>query len=344
MTLLKQLGEFGLIDRIGARSKIQGSRLKLGIGDDCAVYPAGKGAYQLITTDALVEKVHFELAWTKPQWLGRKAMSVNISDIAAMGGIPKYAVITLGIPSTLPLKFLDSFYEGIHQICREYNIELAGGDTVSSPEYVFINITLVGEAPEKNIFSRRGARPGDKILVTGTPGDSSLGLKILQSPRKKWKGPLSYRHRLVRTHLDPVPRVEEACLLRNSKSRITSMIDISDGLIQDLGHICKQSGMGAIIHEEWLPKSKELARITSLNKLNLLDHFLHGGEDYELLFTLKPEDVKKIIRRFEKIQTSVTVIGDIIPGSGKVILQKADGKSRVLHKPLGYNHFKPRKL
>ena len=188
MPELKKPGEFDLIDRFRSRLKFCSPRIKIGIGDDCAVYQETTGKYQLISTDALIENVHFKLSTTKPHLLGRKALSVNISDIAAMGGTPYLALVTLGIPKTLPVKFLDDLYRGINEVCLEHKIEIAGGDTTASPSHLFINITIVGETGKKQLITRSGARPGDKIFVTGTPGESALGLKLLSSQRKKMEG------------------------------------------------------------------------------------------------------------------------------------------------------------
>ncbi|MEE9259229.1 MAG: thiamine-phosphate kinase [Nitrospinaceae bacterium] len=342
MSDLKKLGEFGLIERFRSRLTTRSPKVKVGIGDDCAVYASGSGNYQVVTTDALIESVHFDLSITSAKQLGRKALSVNISDIAAMGGVPTLALVTLGIPKKFPVKFLDGFYDGLNQICRKYKIELSGGDTVASPGKLFISITLLGEAKKGRLFLRQGARPGDRILVTGSLGESALGLKLLTAKRKKWSGSARDKKKLIRAHLDPIPRVAESTLLGRSRVRIRGMIDISDGLIQDLRHVCKAGGVGALINEKSLPRSPALIRVCSINQLNPLDFILGGGEDYELLFTLKAEDVKKILRQFQNARTAVTVIGEIIPASGKLVLEKTDGRLEVLAKSLGFNHFQPK--
>lgn len=336
---LKKPGEFDLIARFRSLLKVRSPRMKIGIGDDCAVYSTKAGKYQLISTDALIENVHFKLSTIPPKLLGRKALSVNISDIAAMGGTPHLALITLGIPKTLPVNFLDGLYKGINEVCQEHNIEIAGGDTTASPRHLFINITILGEAKKEHLVTRSGARPGDKIFVTGTPGESALGLKLLSSPRKQWKGGPKLRKKMIQAHLDPVPRLAQSQKLVNSKARITSMIDISDGLAQDLLHICKAGNVGAVIREECLPRSPGLERLTSLNNLKILDYIMAGGEDYELLFTLKSEDVRKLNSQFKNANTPVTQIGEVTAHPQKVVLLKNDGKSISLKKFSGFDHF-----
>lgn len=340
---MNEPGEFDLIDRFRSRLKFHSPRVSIGIGDDCAVYQGGAGKYQIITTDALIENIHFKISTTTPVLLGRKALSVNISDIAAMGGVPHLALVTLGIPKTLPVKFLDNLYKGMNQVCKEYKIEIAGGDTTASPSHLFINITIVGEVGKKQLITRTGAEPGDKIFVTGTPGESALGLKLLSSSRKKWKGSIHLQKKMIKAHLDPVPRLAESQMLAKSSRRITSMIDISDGLAQDLLHICKGSNVGALIREDWLPKSPALKSLTSLNELRILDFILAGGEDYELLFTLKSEDVRKIINQFKKAKITITQIGEVTDHPQKVTLLNNDGNSQSLKKLSGFDHFRPGK-
>ena len=248
MSKTKGLGEFELIHRLSSRLKFRASNTVLGIGDDCAVYPVKSGANEVISTDALVEDIHFKLSTTTPEALGRKALSASLSDIAAMGGTPKRVLVTLGIPKKISVSFLDRLYTGFNSICNLFKVELVGGDTVSSPKCFFINVSIIGEVNPGRVFTRRGARPGDLIFVTGTLGDSSLGLQLLS---KKKRGAFSKDHKfLIGRHLDPTPRVLEARILARSRINITSMIDISDGLAQDLSHICKASKVGARIQED----------------------------------------------------------------------------------------------
>ena len=336
----RRLGEFDLINRIQSRLKFRSPRIIAGIGDDCMVYrDRQKGKVQIATCDTLVEKIHFDLSTIKPKQLGRKSIAVSISDITAMGGVPLLALAAIGVPKKLSHIFLEQFYDGLNEISEEYQIEIAGGDTVATPNYFYISISLLGEAGKNRWFSRSGARPGDKILVTGTLGDSALGLKLLKS-RKKLTGPRIYKRRLIQKHLNPTPRIVESRLLAKSKANITAMIDISDGLTQDLSHICKASNTGALLCEKSLPISKPFEKIRVINKIPTKNLLLAGGEDYELLFTLSPENVKNLLYRFKKAGNRLTCIGEITKNPGKIFLTTKNGQQKHLSKTLGFDHFK----
>ena len=333
MRKIKDLGEFGLIHHLSSRLKFRASDSILGIGDDCAVYPVKSGMKEVISTDALVEDIHFKLSTTTPEALGRKALSVSLSDIAAMGGTPKRVLVTLGLPKKISVSFLDKLYSGFNEICNQFKVELAGGDTVSSPKCFFINVAVIGEA--RRVFTRKGAKSGDLIFVTGTLGDSSLGLQLLSKKKSARKD-----HKfIIKRHLDPTARVQEAGILARSKLNITSMIDISDGLVQDLYHICKASKVGARIYQDRLPQSPEFARTCSKNLIPPLPLLLNGGEDYELLFTLPPDGVKNLNRQFLKAKVLVTQVGEIVLKPRKVLLELRDGTTKTLPESEGFNHF-----
>lgn len=337
---LDRLGEFGLIDRLQSHIPTRSSRVVQGIGDDCAVFSQPGGNYQVVTADALIESVHFDLKTHTPEQLGWKTVAVNASDVAAMGALPRFAVITLGIPKKTPVRFLDRLYKGLNRACREFEIDLVGGDTVSTPKHWMISLTVFGETHKKRLFTRKGAQPGDALLVTGTLGDSALGLKILQSPRKKWAGRAADRKHLVQRHLEPTARVREAAKLARSKWRVTSMIDLSDGLSQDCNHILKASGVGAEVWETALPFSQAFENVCAGNKLQAGELAFRGGEDYELLFTLKSEDVKKLLESFVKYGTPVTQIGVISARKNGVTWVRSNGRRQVFRNPVGFNHFK----
>jgi len=341
MSNIEKLGEFGLIERFRARLKHRSPRVRLGIGDDAAVYIARPGWHQVASTDALVETVHFRVETTPPERLGHKAIAVNVSDIAAMGGSPLVALVSLGLPPRVPLRFIDGLMKGFERASAEYGIELAGGDTVRSPKHLFINVTLIGEVREKRCFTRGGARPGDALMVTGTLGDSALGLALLESGGGAWRGTAKDKNFLRRRHQEPSARVAASALLARSRARVTSMIDISDGLVQDLSHLLEAGGIGARLREDALPHSPALRNICALNQKSPLSFSLTGGEDYELLFTLAPVDVKKITRQFEKAGTPVTPIGEITAEEGAITLVRSGGRCETLSGSLGFDHFKP---
>ena len=337
---LSKLGEFGLISRFQSRLKYRSSQVIQGIGDDCAILSLDNGNYQVLTTDALVENVHFDLKTHTPEQLGWKTMAVNISDIAAMGGQPKFAVLSLGIPQSVSVDFLDRFYKGINQASLKFKVALVGGDTVASPKHLFINLAVLGETFKKKVFTRSGARPGDSIFVTGSLGESALGLKILMSGKKKWKGSENHKKKCILRHLKPEPRVATAIQLAESRCKVTSMIDISDGLTQDLGHILKAGKVGAELWETAIPISKTLSKYSLINGLSALELALNGGEDYELLFTLAPEDVNNLgIESIIKADQPVTQIGVITAKKGIRLISESS-RSKTLQRPMGFNHFK----
>jgi len=340
MTNLKQLGEFGLIERFRSKFDTGSPRVKKGIGDDCAIFSTQSNSIQLISTDALVESIHFNLKKISAEQLGHKAMAANISDIAAMGGNPYLAVISLGLPTPTTIKFLDKFYSGLQTCCNSYKIELVGGDTVTSPKYLFINICILGEAYKNRVFTRTGAKPGDQIFVTGTLGDSAMGLELLMS-RKKINVSNNHKNFLIQKHLEPTPRIKESSLLAKSKLHVTSMIDVSDGLVQDLSHLCATGKLGANLQEAKLPFSQALNSICQQKRYNPTDWILRGGEDYELLFTIGQENVRKLNRLFLKADVPISHIGEITKFSAEVILNKKNGRKKLLKSSMGFNHFKP---
>ncbi len=338
MKKIKYLGEFGLIDHLSRNFKHHLSNTILPIGDDCAAYSASPSKDQLVSTDALVENIHFKLSTITAEQLGKKSIAVNISDIAAMGGTPTRILITLGISKKISASFLDQLYKGIHKTCELYNIELFGGDTVSSPNCFFINVTIIGETKKGKLFTRKGAKIGDLIFTTGTLGDSSLGLKMQSG--KKWKCSAKSKKYLLEQHLIPTPRLKESQLLARSTCKINSMIDVSDGLVQDLHHICTQSGKGALIYEEKLPQSPAFSKVCSDNNLNPAPFILNGGEDYELLFTLPDEDVKKLENITLKVGVPVTKIGRMTSGKGVIRLLKENESPQIRKTTSGFDHFR----
>jgi len=328
---LREIGEFGLINRIRKWTSSSDPALLKGIGDDVAVIESGAKVW-LITTDLLIEDIHFKLTWTDPFHLGRKALFVNLSDIAAVGGIPKYFLISLGVPENLSLSFLSSFYRGLKDGAKRFGVDLIGGDTSVSRKIV-INICLMGEGKRGSLLFRSGARVGDDLFVSGTLGDAALGLKILQK-----NGLHAEPTGLTRKHLSPSPRIQLGQILA-TRHWATAMIDVSDGLLIDTNHLLEESGVGARIWEDRIPLSKLYQRwINSFSKSSY-QFALSGGEDYELLFTALPEMRKRILHRALSFKIPITQIGEIVPKKEGLHLIRKDGKE---YSPshLGFEHFK----
>ncbi len=337
---LKRIGEFGLIDRLTKRNGFPNSKLDIGIGDDCAVFKPSPGKRQVVTTDALIEHIHFNLSTITPYQLGWKSLAVNLSDIAAMGGVPRFAFLSLGIPTHCDVTFLDSFSKGFHDLAGKYEVELAGGDTTRSLNDLFINVTLIGEVSSKKFFCRKGAQEDDALFVSGDLGDSALGLELLQTPGKSWIASKTARAQLIRKHTQPEPRVNLARELVSCNVKITSMIDISDGLAQDLGHICKANSLGAQLWEQELPSSPALRKVCRSNNLNPMSYILGGGEDYELLFTSPSKDAKKVLRHFQKAEVSVSQIGVMLASPKKLTLVGENDREVNINSIKGFDHFK----
>ena len=329
--VLQEIGEFGLINRIRKWTSTSDPALLKGIGDDVAVIEIGEKVW-LVTTDLLIEDIHFELTWTDPFHLGRKALFVNLSDIAAMGGIPKYFLISLGVPKNLSLSFLSSFYRGLKDGARRFGVDLIGGDTSVSKK-IIINICLLGEGKRGSVLFRSGARVGDDLFVSGYLGDAAFGLKILQ------KGRLGGRLKgLIKKHLSPSPRIQLGQVLARNHWA-TAMIDVSDGLLIDTNHLLEESGVGARIWEDRIPLSKLYQKwIHSFSK-SPYRFALSGGEDYELLFTAPPEMRRRILHVALSLKIPITQIGRIVPKKEGLHLIRKDGKEYSPSR-LGFEHFK----
>ena len=326
---LSRLGEFGLIERV-RRTTAQGRGVNLGIGDDAAWVQTRFGSC-LLTADLLIEGVHFDFKWTSLYALGYKTLAVNMSDIAAMGGTPAYLLLSLGIPTAFKSEDVEEFYRGIRSLALKSGVALVGGDT-SVAKSLFVSACLVGQVPYRPI-TRSGAQTGDDIYVTGTLGDSALGLKLLKQKSPK----LTQRAAkfLLSRHHFPTARVHAgATLARENLAR--AMIDISDGLLQDLGHICKASRVGAIVAEEKLPLS---AAYRSLTGYDGTGHALAGGEDYELLFCARRRDRPRIEKLQELVDVPINRIGTCVrPRDGIAVLDRKG--QRISFRAVGHDHFK----
>ncbi|WP_346354863.1 thiamine-phosphate kinase [Azotosporobacter soli] len=326
---IRQIGEFGLIERIREDAIVEAATVVAGIGDDAAVVLATPKHFQLLTTDMLVESVHFDLSTISPWQLGYKAIAVNLSDIAAMGGIPRQVLISLALPSDVTIEFVDGLYQGIKEICRQHVVNIVGGDTVSSPNGIVINVVVLGEVEPAYLQRRSGANAGDLIVVTGNLGDSSAGLELLQ--RGRWEE-FKFAWPLVTSHLTPRPHLKEGRVL--AAHTATSMNDISDGLASEANEIANASQVCLRIDAERIPVSTELREAAIHLGKDSLEYALYGGEDYKLLATLPPEALAAV-----SAQVDVTVIGVVEKGEPGVFLLEENGALLRLEAK-GYNHFR----
>jgi thiamine-monophosphate kinase len=299
--------------------------LILGIGDDAAAIKAGE-KYLLLTKDLLIEDIHFITALHPPYFLGRKSMSVNLSDIAAMGGKPKYVLLGLGLPSRTSPAWLEQYFSGFKSACREWGVVLVGGD-LSQSKKVVISVTIIGQA--KNIIQRKGARPGHFIFVSGELGNAGQGLLLLKRGFKL--GDDRRADPLLKAFLNPVPQLALAQELSRFKLA-SSMIDVSDGLSVDLLHLCEESSCGAVVKQENLPLSRELC----FWQKRPYELALHSGEDYELLFSVPPGKIGSVARLKKKYK--ISCIGKMVREKNLYLLDP-QGKIKTL-KIRGYQHFK----
>ena len=341
---ISRLGEFGLIHAIRKLSFRRSDDVVIGIGDDAAALRSSPASLLLATTDMLIEGVHFDLSYTDFYSLGWKSAAVNLSDIAAMGGVPRFCLTSLAIPSRISVEQISEFYRGFNALVRTHKTILAGGDTCSSRSGLVISVTVLGEAKKRTVLPRSGARRGDKIFVTGTLGDSAAGMEVLQvrnaggntlrNKSSKTRNPKSPPiAKLVEKHLKPVPRVEWGRKIALAACA-SAMIDISDGLSSDLAHLCEESGVGAYLFSDDIPLSESLLKSSGQLSKPPLHYALSGGEDYELLFTVPPARMKTL----ESLHIPVTEIGIITTGNKIYLVDKAGGKTSL--RPTGYNHFK----
>lgn len=328
---LKDVGEFGLIDLIKQDTINDPGTVVTGIGDDAAVLLPTPRQLQLITTDMLVENIHFDLTTTTAMQLGYKAVAVNLSDIAAMGGAPRHAVVSIALPQHTAVDFVLNLYNGMKEICREYGVNIVGGDTVSSPGGLVINVAVMGEVEPANLVKRSGAKPGDVVAVTNVLGNSSAGLALLS--RGEWEEH-DFSWPLVTSHLTPRPQVKTGQLL--AAHGATSMDDVSDGLASELHEIAQASNVSIRVLGERIPLSPEIREAAAVLGKEPLDYALYGGEDFQLLFTMDPGQFA-IINSIDP-GAVITKIGEVLPPGDGVTLIDEIGKSHKLE-PRGYNHF-----
>ncbi|MGH2531907.1 MAG: thiamine-phosphate kinase [Thermomicrobiales bacterium] len=307
---VRDAGEFGLIEALSAvlpPSVRAGPALRFGIGDDAAVWTPTPGESLIVTTDSLVDRIHFRLDWTDWASLGHKSLAVNLSDVAAMGGVPRLAVITLGLRGDERVGDLEDLYRGLGSLAARTRTLVAGGDVVASPDALTIHVTVLGETDDGRVLTRSGAKPGDVVAVSGTIGAAAAGFRLLRA------GPDDPRRRavtadlLLDAHLRPEPRLALGRVLLEHGA--TAAMDLSDGLLGDLPNILAMSGVGAVIDAESMPVA---AAVRALFPDDWLDLATRGGEDYELLFTAPPESFEAIQAAADEIGSTVTAIGTIV--------------------------------
>lgn len=298
-TPLTELGEFGLIDHLMKDVKVKDKSTVYGAGDDAAVI--NNGVYQtLVSTDMLVEGVHFDITYSPLKHLGYKSVIVNLSDIVAMNGIPKQVTVSLAISSRYTVEALEEIYKGIKLACSNYGVDLVGGDTTTSQSGLVISVTVIGQAMADNIVYRSGARENDLICVTGTLGAAYAGLMVLEREKKAFKASKGIQPDLegydyiLERQLKPEPRLDAIKTFEQLKIKPTAMMDISDGLASEILHICENSNTGADIIEEKLPIDHQTGKLAEEMKLDPTTLAMNGGEDYELLFTISQSDYEKL--------------------------------------------------
>lgn len=315
------LAEKSLIHRIRRAARAARRSIRVGIGDDCAVLRLPQGDEILVTTDFTLENIHFRREWHAPQVVGRRCLTRGLSDIAAMGGKPLAAFLSLALPANLPQRWVDGFMQGLLSLARQCNVPLAGGDTAQSAKGILADIVVLGSAPKGTAVLRSGAKPGDRIYVSGELGGGTAALNEFFVGRKP--RPKDYPR-----HFHPEPRLAVGEFLR-ARGIASAMIDLSDGLSTDLAHICEESRVGAEILADAVPR----ARVGSKHKQVDLKLALHGGEDYELLFTAPAG--KRVPASIAGVP--VTLIGRITRGR-RILLQTSKGVEPL--KPQGWEHFR----
>ncbi|MBS1531623.1 MAG: thiamine-phosphate kinase [Bacteroidetes bacterium] len=338
-TNIESLGEFGLINHLTKRAEIRHKNTLKGVGDDAAVIDfAGKRA--LVSTDMLLEGIHFDLAYTPLKHLGYKAIQVNLSDIYAMNGIASQVLVSLGISSKFPLEAVEELYKGIYLACEKYDIDLVGGDTTSSLQGLVISVTALGYADEKDIVYRNGAEEGDLICVSGDLGGAYVGLQLLEREKLVYlenpniQPDLEGKDYIVERQLKPEARKDVVQLLKDIGVKPTAMIDISDGLASEILHICKQSDKGCNLYEDKIPIDPMTYQTARQFNLDPTVCALSGGEDYELLFTIKQADYEKM-----KNLADVSFIGYITESSaGRNLVTKSGAVHEITAQ--GWNAFK----
>ncbi len=340
-TPVDEIGEFGLIERM---SNILGAPsdddVIAGISDDAAVYRIDEDRVHLVATDALIEGVHFDRLFMPMEQLGFKSMAVNISDIIAMNGFPRYATISIGLPNTYSIENVEGFYRGVRRACDAYDVTVIGGDTTAA-RHLSISVTVIGEAMASDVVYRRGAQPGDLLCVTGDLGGAYAGLKVLLEERRKMRDdgadytPELERYQyVIERQLTPKPRFDVIRSWQQYGFKPNAMIDISDGLASEVHHICTQSRCGALVHAAAIPIAFETRDAANDFEEDVDAYALFGGEDYEILFAASREELGRLD------ETQFNVVGEVAEASFGIQVQTPEGQTIPLT-PGGYTHFTP---
>lgn len=338
-TELSSLGEFGLIKHLTETFSISQPSTIKGIGDDAAVIDYS-GKVTLVSTDLLVEGVHFDLAYVPLRHLGYKAAAVNFSDIVAMNGKPRQLFVGLSVSNRFPLEALEEIYEGIRLACSRYHVDLAGGDTTSSTQGLFLALTVTGEADKQDVVYRNTAKENDLICVSGDLGSAYMGLLLLEREKKVFEAnpdmqpELSGHDYILERQLKPEPRTDILELLRTAGVKPTAMIDISDGLASDVLHLCEDSGLGCRIFEDKIPLDAMTVATAEEFNIQPVTAAMNGGEDYELLFTININDFEKV-----KHLEGISIIGHMSEANSGAFMSSNNGPL-IKIEALGWNHMR----
>lgn len=337
-TDVNELGEFGLIDHLTEKHQLSNPSSIKGVGDDAAIIENGN-LLTVVSTDMLIEGIHFDLMYMPLKHLGYKAVVVNLSDIYAMNAKPKQITVSIAFSNRFSVEALEELYDGIYAACKFYNVDLVGGDTTSSPKGITISVTAIGQGEKDKITYRNTAKVGDLLCVTGNLGAAYLGLQLLEREKQIYvsnpgvKPDLEEQNFIVGRQLKPEARKDMIELFAKEGLVPTSMIDISDGLASEIFHICKQSGVGAFVEESGVPIHPDAQLFAIKLKLDPITCALSGGEDYELLFTIDPKDIDKV-----KYLPDIYIMGEITDASEGVKLHTKGGNIHDI-KAQGWKHF-----
>lgn len=340
-TNLSELGEFGLIDHLTKDIKTVNVSSEVAVGDDCAVIDS-KGRKVLVTTDLLIENVHFDLSYTPLKHLGYKAIAINLSDVASMMGKPEQVTVSIAMSSKFTVEAIEEIYKGMKLCCKRYGVDIVGGDTTTSTSGLMISVTAIGYVDNGDYVLRSGAGRGDLVCLTGNVGASYMGLLLLQREKEAWKAnpnmqpDLEGNDYILERHLKPEPRLDIVELLKENGIKPTSMIDVSDGVASEILHIATSSELGCALYEEKIPVDPATAIMCENFDMNPITAAMNGGEDYELLFTIKQEDYPKI-----EALKQVAVIGHMTEKEAGVNIISHDNIS-VPVQAQGWDHLKNR--